>query len=69
MDDNSLIHIYISNMTDEEKKTYDIAKSYLKSSFDIVKTIGFLSFKKTVRLSTPNQALLKKCPKGLPAQM
>ena len=49
MDDNSLINIYISNMTDEEKKTYDIAKSYLESSFDIVKTIGFLSFKKTYK--------------------
>lgn len=49
MDDNSLIHIYISNMTDEEKKTYEIAKFYLESSFDIVKTIGFLSFKKTYK--------------------
>jgi len=41
-----LIDKYLSQLKDEEKIALNIAKSYLESSFDLEKTIGFLQFKK-----------------------
>ena len=39
-----LIQKYIETFTVEEKIAYEIAKSHLKTSFDIKKSIGFLEF-------------------------
>ena len=35
---------YIGSLNELEKKAYEIAKSDLESSFDIVKSIGFLKW-------------------------
>ena len=35
---------YIESLNELEKKAYEIAKSDLESSFDIVKSIGFLKW-------------------------
>ncbi len=36
---------YINSLTDQEKQTLEIAKSHLGTSFNIMKSIGFLSWK------------------------
>jgi len=38
--------IYIKTLSEKEKMAYEIAKSDLESSFDITKSIGFLSWLK-----------------------
>jgi len=38
---------YINSLTDQEKQTLEIAKSHLGTSFNIKKSIGFLSWKAT----------------------
>ncbi len=43
-----LIDEYLSQLKDEEKIAFNIAKSYLESSFDLEKTIGFLQFKNKI---------------------
>tara|TARA_B100000424_G_scaffold250337_1_gene224955 strand:+ start:4813 stop:4989 length:177 start_codon:yes stop_codon:yes gene_type:complete len=40
-----LIEKYIESLDEKEKKTLEIAKSHLESSFDIEKSIGFITFK------------------------
>lgn len=40
-----LVNQYISSLSSNEKKAYEIAKSHLESSFDIEKSIGFKKFK------------------------
>jgi hypothetical protein len=35
---------YIESLNELEKKAYEIAKSDLESSFDLVKSIGFLKW-------------------------
>ena len=40
-----LVKQYISSLSSNEKKAYEIAKSHLESSFDIEKSIGFKKFK------------------------
>lgn len=39
------IYNYIKSLTDQEKQTLEIAKSHLGTSFNIKKSIGFLSWK------------------------
>jgi len=41
-----LINLYIENLNVYERVAYEIAKKNLESSFDIEKSIGFLSFVK-----------------------
>jgi len=41
----SEISNYINSLTDQEKQTLEIAKSHLGTSFNIMKSIGFLSWK------------------------
>lgn len=36
---------YISSLTEQEKQTLEIAKSHLGTSFNIMKSIGFLNWK------------------------
>ena len=48
MNNQELIHQYVLSLTDEEKKALSIARSYLKSSFDLTKTIGFIEFLKHI---------------------
>lgn len=38
---------YIQSMTPKEYKAYEIAKKHLKTSFDILKTHGFIKWKET----------------------
>ena len=46
MDSNTdLVEQYITSLSPNEKKAYDIAKSHLESSFDVEKSIGFKAFK------------------------
>ena len=33
--------LYLNQLTDKEKKAYEIAKGYLGSSFNLSKSIGF----------------------------
>lgn len=37
---------YIQQLTPKERKAYEIAKSHLKTSFDLEKSIGFKEFMK-----------------------
>ena len=39
--------LYISQMSIQERKAYEIAKEHLETSFNIEKSIGFLEWKKT----------------------
>ena len=35
---------YIAQMTEQEASVFEIAKGYLESSFDIVRSIGFIEW-------------------------
>lgn len=37
---------YLAQMSDKEKKTYEIAKKQLGSSFHIIKSIGYITYLK-----------------------
>ena len=39
--------LYISQMSVQERKAYEIAKEHLETSFNIEKSIGFIKWKKT----------------------
>lgn len=44
---DSDIQAYIAQLTEHERVVYEIAKTHLETSFDIVRTIGFVAwFKK-----------------------
>ena len=38
--------LYISQMSVQERKAYEIAKEHLETSFNIEKSIGFIEWKK-----------------------
>ena len=38
--------LYISQMSVQERKAYEIAKEHLETSFNIEKSIGFIQWKK-----------------------
>ena len=40
----SLLDEYVKTLTEKEKKAYEIAKSYLGSSFHLEKSIGFVKW-------------------------
>ena len=40
----ALITEYISQLSDVEKKVFDIAQDHLKSSFSITKSIGYIQW-------------------------
>ena len=42
---DSQIKKYIKQLTEDEKKTLEIAKKQLESSLDIKKSIGFINWK------------------------
>ena len=44
---NNDIEKYLKHISDNERQTYEIAKSHLESSFSIEKSIGFLTWKKS----------------------
>ena len=48
-DEQQYIDNYIKTFSSEEKTTFDIARSYLKTSFSIEKSIGFLDYLKSVK--------------------
>ena len=41
--------LYISQMTIQERKAYEIAKEHLETSFNIEKSIGFIQWEKNMR--------------------
>lgn len=45
MDDEKIIKAYLKNLSDNEKKAMEIAKSHLESSFNVEKSNGYLKFK------------------------
>lgn len=45
-DTSALVHMYVSEFTDLEKKACDIARDHLKSSFDIPRSSGFVKWSK-----------------------
>ena len=42
--DEKNIKTYINQLSDNEKKSYEIAKQHLESSFSISKSIGFINW-------------------------
>ena len=42
--EEELIKKYMENMDDKERTAYEIAKEHLGSSFDLVKSLGFIKF-------------------------
>ena len=42
-----LVGEYIDNMDDKTRKTYEIAKEHLETSFDITKSLGFKQYLKS----------------------
>ena len=54
MDQSELIKSYIQSLTVIELKAYEIAKTQLKSSFSIEKSVGFIQWRqKQVVLDNP----------------
>lgn len=45
MDNKELLKEYMKQLGELEKKSLELAKDHLKSSFDIEKSNGFLKFK------------------------
>jgi len=48
-DEEQYIENYIKTFTPAEKTTFDIACSYLQTSFSINKSIGFLQYLNTIK--------------------
>lgn len=46
---NKLVDDYLKTLTDQERKTMEIAKSHLGTSFSIKKSVGFLKWKSSQR--------------------
>jgi hypothetical protein len=53
-DEQQYIDNYIKTFSSEEKTTFDIARSYLKTSFSIEKSIGFLDYLKSIKPNEKN---------------
>ena len=51
MNNEKIIKAYLKNLSDNEKKAMEIAKSHLESSFNIEKSNGFLKFKEEYIMS------------------
>ena len=45
-DEEKIIEEYIKSMDDKERMAYEIAKEHLESSFDLVKSLGYIKFAK-----------------------
>jgi hypothetical protein len=44
MENNKSMEKYIKTFNDKERKAYEIAKSHLKSSFNIKKSTGYINY-------------------------
>jgi transcriptional regulator CtsR len=51
--DTELIEQYISSLNDQERKTLEIAKDHLGTSFNIVKSVGFINWNETRSTKSP----------------
>jgi hypothetical protein len=47
MENNKSMEKYIKTLNDKERKAYEIAKTHLKSSFNIQKSIGYINYNKS----------------------
>jgi hypothetical protein len=57
--DNDILE-YINNMNEKEKIAFDVAVKFLGSSFDIVKSIGFIKYKNSKIINKNIKKFLKK---------
>ena len=48
--------LYISQMSVQERKAYEIAKEHLETSFNIEKSIGFIEWKKKSETRKRNES-------------
>lgn len=46
---------YINSLNDKERKAFEIAKNHLGSSFHIIKSNGFIEWKKSIVSSPPSK--------------
>ncbi len=44
-----LMNEYVKQMSEKERRAYEIAKSHLQTSFDLEKSIGFKQFLKNLQ--------------------
>ena len=44
MENNKGMENYIKTFNDKEKKAYEIARTHLKSSFNIEKSVGYIKY-------------------------
>lgn len=44
MENSKNMEKYIKTFNDKERKAYEIAKSHLKSSFNIKKSVGYIKY-------------------------
>ena len=51
--DTELIEQNISSLNDQERKTLEIAKDHLGTSFNIVKSVGFINWNETRSTKSP----------------
>ena len=52
MDSKNLENRYIESLNPKEKKAYEIAKSHLGSTFNLIKSNGFIQWKKSISPSS-----------------
>jgi hypothetical protein len=52
------IKIYISQLTEQERIVYEIAKEHLETSFDISRSIGFIEWYEKIHMK-PEMSLEK----------
>jgi len=44
--ENKSIEEYLKSLNEQERKTLEIAKDHLETSFNIIKSIGYITWKK-----------------------
>ena len=51
MESNSLVESYLKSLNEQERQTLEIAKDHLGASFHITKSIGFIKWNETHKIS------------------
>ena len=58
--ENKLVNEYLSSLNAQEKKTLEIAKDHLGTSFNIKKSIGYITWKTKKENFTQKKSLKKR---------
>lgn len=61
---DTIVQQYITSLSQNEKKAYEIAKSHLETSFDIEKSIGFKIFKEKLVNQSSGSSATTSAPPG-----